>query len=179
MGPARRARLLALALAGCGGVAPGGALAPVIGPAGRAAEVVDFELADARSEGALRLSDYRGRPVVVHFFATWCAPCEAEYQNLNRLVGEHAGRNDVAVLGVALDLDGRKLLPVFLEVRKLDYPVGLADERMLHGETPFGPVRAIPVTFLIDAQGRHVETWQGVVPYEHLQGRLLRLIGGG
>jgi hypothetical protein len=81
-----------------------------------------------------------------------------------------------ARLGVALDLDGRKLLPMFLEVRGLAYPVGLADERMLHGETPFGPVRAIPATFLVDADGRHVETFQGVVPFAHLQARLDALI---
>lgn len=176
MGPVTRFAVIALALAGCGG-APGGggALGTVTGPAGRAAELVDFELSDARGPGAIRLSDFRGRPVVVHFFATWCAPCEAEYQNLNRLVESRQGKNDLAVLGIAVDLDGKKLLPVFLEVRKLVYPVALADERMLHGETPFGPVRAIPVTFLVDAQGRHVETWQGVVPYEHLRARLERL----
>ncbi len=169
--------LAALVAPACGGVRGTSAPPVVTGPDGKPAETVDFELADARGGGqALRLSDFRGRPVIVHYFTTWCAPCEAEFQNLNRLVDLHREKNDLAVLGVALDLDGRKLLPMFLEVRGLAYPVGLADERMLHGETPFGPVRAIPATFLVDADGRHVETFQGVVPFAHLQSRLDALI---
>lgn len=169
--------LAALVAPACGGVRGTSAPPVVTGPDGKPAETVDFELADARGGGqALRLSDFRGRPVIVHYFTTWCAPCEAEFQNLNHLVDLHREKNDLAVLGVALDLDGRKLLPMFLEVRGLAYPVGLADERMLHGETPFGPVRAIPATFLVDAEGRHVETFQGVVPFAHLQSRLDALI---
>ena len=169
---------LGVALSACGGSRPGPrgqTGAPVLGPGGRAAEALDFELADARGGGPIRLSDFRGRPVVVHFFTTWCAPCEAEFENFKRLVMAHAARGDLAVLGVSLDLDGKKLLPMFLEVRRLDYPVGLADERMLHGETPFGPVRAIPASFLVDATGRHVESYQGVVPFEHLRSRIERL----
>jgi peroxiredoxin len=180
MRPIPHALVLALGFSGfvaaCGGPRPLAAPPPVGGPGGRTAETVDFELADARGQAPVRLSDFRGRPVVVHFFTTWCAPCEAEFQNLNALSAAHADAGDLAIIGVAMDLDGKKLLPVFLEVRGLAYPVLLADERMLHGETPFGPVRAIPATFLVDAAGRHVESFQGVVPYEHLKARLAPLL---
>ena len=168
--------LILAAVAACGTSRPLAARPPVIGPGGRPAETVDFELADARGGKAHRLSDFRGRPVVVHLFTTWCAPCEAEFQNLNEIVRLHAEAGDVAILGISLDLDARKLIPVFLDVRKLNYPVAVADERMLHGETPFGTVRAIPATFLVDAEGRHVETFQGVVPFAHLNARLAPLL---
>lgn len=162
----------ALAATACGGVR-GGPVAPgVQRPGGRVAASLDFELADARGGLPLRLSDSRGKAVIVHYFATWCAPCEAEFQNLNHLAELHAARSDLAILGIAVDLDGAKLLPMFLEVRGLNYPVALADERMLHGETPFGPLPGIPATFLIDAEGRYVEGFRGVVPFSHLQSRL-------
>lgn len=167
---------VSLTLAACGAPRPIAAPPPVAGPAGRVAETVDFELANARGGQPVRLSDFRGRPVVVHLFTTWCAPCEAEFQNLNALARAHAEAADLAIVGIALDLDGKKLLPLFLEVRGLEYPVLLADERMLHGQTPFGSVPAIPATFLVDAEGRHVESFQGVVPYEHLVSRLEPLL---
>lgn len=173
------ALLVAVFAAACGGPRAISAPPPVVGPGGRTAETVDFELADARGGQSVRLSDFRGRPVVVHFFTTWCAPCEAEFQSLNTLARAHGDTGDLAIVGVALDLDGKKLLPVFLEVRGLKYPVLLADERMLHGQTPFGVVPAIPATFLVDAAGRHVESFQGVVPYEHLKARLAPLLSTG
>lgn len=173
----RPALCLALTLVACGSASRSGGLPPAVsGPDGTPAKSVDFELADARGGGALRLSDFRGRPTIIHFFATWCAPCEAEFQNLNQLAELHREKGDLAILGVSVDLDGKKLLPVFLEVRALAYPVALADEAMLHGQTPFGPLAAIPATYLVDAEGRHVDTFHGVVPYAHLKARLERLL---
>ena len=163
--------LVVALLPGCG--ARGARGLRGLGPASTdTAEVIDFELLDARTHQPVRLSDFRGRPVLIHYFTTWCAPCEAEFQNDAVLLEEHAGRNDLQILGISLDLDGRKILPTFMDVHDFKYPILLADERSLHGETPFGPVRAIPASVLLDKDGRVAERFSGVVPLERLRKRL-------
>jgi thiol-disulfide isomerase/thioredoxin len=108
-----------------------------------------------------------GNVVLVSFFATWCFPCIAELPTLQALQRDHGPRG-FQVVGVGMDLEGQKVLEPFAYQMELNYPVLLADQRMLDGQSAFGPIRALPTSFLLDREGRALGAWQGVAPHEAL-----------
>jgi len=111
----------------------------------------DFQLSDLDGR-TLQLSDYRGKVVVLNFWATWCAPCVQEMPSLNRLV-ETLGPRGVAVLAVSVD-DDEQALRQFVAKNQLKMAV-LRD--------PNGKVSAsyqtfqYPETYILDRQGRLVQ----------------------
>jgi peroxiredoxin len=98
--------------------------------------------------GTLKLKGQRGKPVMVNFWATWCAPCREEMPAMERLYLEHRERGFV-LLAVSVDSDASLVTP-FLERYKLTFPVAL-DANMDLANT-YG-VRALPASFLIDRNG--------------------------
>lgn len=120
---------------------------------------------------AVRLSDLRGRWVVVNFFATWCVPCLREHPELVRFAGRHSP-DDVAVLGVVYDDDAAAVARFFRE-RGGDWAV-LDDSR---AKVDFG-VRGIPESFLVDPDGVVRTRLVGGVTADGLD-RLLRAAGAG
>jgi cytochrome c biogenesis protein CcmG, thiol:disulfide interchange protein DsbE len=97
--------------------------------------------------GTVKLSDFRGRPVVLNFWASWCTPCRKEFPLLRN---EVAAKGDVALIGVNtqdfVESDGRK----FAEEQHADWPNGFdRDEAVRRG---YG-VTGLPETFFIDADG--------------------------
>ena len=117
----------------------------------------DFTLADA-SGTPVSLADYRGKVVLLNFWATWCFPCRAEIPLLMEFEQAYRGRGFV-VLGVSMDDDGWKAVKPYLHSRKMNYPVMVADRR-----TPelFGGLKAIPETLIIDRRGRIAATHLGL-----------------
>ena len=96
----------------------------------------------------LRLKGQRGKPVLVNFWATWCAPCREEMPAMERLYLKHRERGFV-VLAVSVDTDASLVKP-FLERFKLTFPVALDAKMDL--ANAYG-VRALPASFLIDRNG--------------------------
>lgn len=96
----------------------------------------------------IRLESYRGKVVLLNFWATWCEPCIAEIPEFAQWQRKYAGR--LQVLGVSMDDDAA---PVRTAYRKygLNYPVVMGDEKL--GEL-YGRVLGLPMTFLIDPDGR-------------------------
>ena len=115
-----------------------------------AQEVVNFRLPDL--QGQLQdIAQYRGKWLVVNFWATWCPPCVKELPSMqavrNRLAGEPF---EVIAVNVGEDFDQVKNFLNLLDAG-LDYPV-LLDENLV--TTKNWKVRALPTTYIIDAQGR-------------------------
>jgi peroxiredoxin len=96
----------------------------------------------------LKLKGQRGKPVLINFWATWCAPCREEMPAMERLYRKHRERGFV-LLAVSVDTDAALVKP-FLEQYKLTFPVALDAKMDL--ANAYG-VRALPASFLIDRNG--------------------------
>ncbi len=118
------------------------------------------------------ITSYRGHPVLVNFWATWCPPCRAELPELQRLHEEYAGRGlKVAAVNVNRSLAG---VAEFLKENRLTLPVFRLDESVLRR---LG-IGSIPMSVLIDGTGRVVEVYRGYSPtmVRDIQRRLEGLI---
>jgi len=106
-----------------GGDAAGGAKdksAPRLAP--------DFTLSDLNGR-QVRLSDFRGKLVVIDFWATWCPPCEFQIPVLNSVFDSHRDR-DVVILGVSVDTDGPEAVRSYAEKRQVRYQILLGSESL-------------------------------------------------
>jgi peroxiredoxin len=115
----------------------------------------DFTRTDVRGE-AVRLSSYRGKVVLLNFWATWCAPCLDEIPAFSRWQQTYRAEG-LQILGVSLDDDSA---PVQRAVSKyhVDYPVLMSDEMLVE---LYGGVLGLPLSYLIDPAGRIVARYQG------------------
>ena len=108
----------------------------------------DFTLPQLSGQ-PLKLSDYRGKVVLLDFWATWCEPCRAEIPHFVELQGKY-GSQGLQIIGVSMD-DTRDPVPAFYEKFKMNYPVVMGNAHI--GEV-YGGVLGLPIAFLIDRQGQ-------------------------
>jgi len=111
------------------------------------AAAADFSLTDSHGKPH-RLSDYRGKWVIVNFWATWCAPCLEEIPDL---VAIAESRKDVRVLGVAMEFQDSKQVLQFAEGLFVNYPIVLGDRKTAD---QVGKVVGLPTTFIYDPHGK-------------------------
>ena len=125
------------------------------------AEPVDFALEDLEGD-EVRLSDFRGRWVLVNYWATWCPPCLEELPELESFYNRHKDRNAV-VLGVNMEDIGLDSLRGFVEEQFLSYPV-LRGTAVMSGV--LGPVSGLPTSYLVSPGGEVVAQQMGPVTEE-------------
>jgi peroxiredoxin len=106
----------------------------------------------------VRLEDHRGEVVVLNFWATWCHGCKLELPWFVQFEKQYGSRG-LTVVGASTDADGWTTVRPFLAKKKLNYPVVIADESL----TKAYGLGAMPMTVLIDRQGRIAATYPGVV----------------
>lgn len=120
------------------------------------------ELTVTATDGTtIRLSELRGRGVIVDFWATWCGPCVREIPHLQRLAGEHP--QDLVIVGVSSE--SPQTIETFVRSNKVDYPVGTAATV----PPPFDAVFALPTTFFINRQGTIEKVLVGYHGYPELR----------
>jgi peroxiredoxin len=101
----------------------------------------------------VRLSDFRGKPVVLNFWATWCGPCKIEMPWFVDLQKQY-GPAGLQFLGVAMDDASTKDIAEFAESMKVNYPILVGKESV--GDA-YGGVQFLPETFYIDRNGKVVD----------------------
>lgn len=112
------------------------------------------------------LSEYRGKWVIVNYWATWCPPCLEEMPELMSFHDKHKDR-DAIVLGINYEDIEKAELKEFLEDYFITYPILRADPTSAH--TPFGLLRGLPTTYIISPDGELVTTRVGSVSGEYLE----------
>lgn len=125
----------------------------------RGAQMPDLTFTDPAGK-TLRLSDLKGKPVLVNLWATWCGPCVLEMPMLDDLAVSHEAQ--LRVLTVSQDMEGaKKVGPFFAEkgFRKLEPWMDTANDLGFHYNTGM-----LPTTVLYDAQGR--EVWRVIGAYD-------------
>ena len=120
----------------------------------------------------LRLDELRGRPVILDFWATWCAPCRISMPHLSAMQGRY-GTRGLVVLGLSVDDEPPQAVRRFAERLRLRFPVAMASEDMLDD---YGPIRSIPTTIFIDRRGRIVRRVVGYVDEETLEGFIREIL---
>jgi peroxiredoxin len=122
--------------------------------AGSSASAPDFALKDLSGK-TLRLSSYRQHVILLEFWATWCPPCKASIPELNSLQERYKARG-FTVIAVSLD-NGDVDLAEFVRSNAITYPVVLGSEEVSQRYN----VNSVPVSFLIDKEGRIIHTYMG------------------
>ncbi len=131
---------------------------PSVKPAGERNTAPDFTLKDADGR-SVSLSDYKGRVVLLNFWATWCGPCKIEIPWFVEFERRHKDKG-FAVLGVSMDEDGWDVVRPFVAGIGVNYRILLGTEMMAE---QYGGVAALPTSFLIDREGRIAATHVGLV----------------
>src|SRR5262245_2005322 len=165
----RGSLLAGIALIAASLAPPGGAPADLTAAASRKASP-DFTLSDSQGH-PVRRSAYQGRVLLLDFWATWCEGCKTEIPWYMEFQDKYQ-KAGLAVVGVAMDQEGWKSVRPFLAENKLNYPAVLDDARVSRA---FG-VSALPVTLLIDRNGRIADQHAGLVDKEAFEKEIQALL---
>jgi thiol-disulfide isomerase/thioredoxin len=138
--------------------------------AGSPAPVVTFKDLDDKD---VTLAQYKGKIVLVNFWATWCDPCRLEIPWLIEMQQKYAAKG-FTVLGVSMDDEGKRDVAPFLEKERFDvngqklpmnYPIVIGNDDIAD---KFGGLLGYPTSFLISRDGKIIKKIQGLISYEEI-----------
>ena len=113
----------------------------------------EFELNSMDQDGKkYKLSDLKGKVVILNFWATWCGPCRMEIPDFNELYLENKDKG-LIILGISTD-DTKRGLTNFLKSYKVEYPILFGSNKQISKiSNEYGGIRALPTSIIIDANG--------------------------
>ncbi|GAB4369872.1 MAG: hypothetical protein Kow0042_11820 [Calditrichia bacterium] len=131
----------------------------------------DFVLYNQDGE-KIALSDYKGKVVIVDFWATWCGPCRMEIPGFVKLRKKYHQKG-MEIIGISLDQPGWQVVKPFMDQYKINYPIVLGNQKVV---MDYGGIRGIPTTFIINREGEIVEKVVGYRPDEYFEERIVNLL---
>src|SRR5579863_7538139 len=117
---------------------------------------------------ALSTADWKGKVVVLNYWATWCVPCRSEIPEFNRIHDE-LGAKGVEVVGISMDEDGAAAVKPYLEKNRMNYTVGLGS----------GSMDTLPVTLVLDRNGNTVERFGQLATPEQIRAAIEKARNAG
>jgi cytochrome c biogenesis protein CcmG/thiol:disulfide interchange protein DsbE len=161
-------KVLNLAIAtGCAALL---SLAAVPTPQEQRKEAPDFTLTDATGQ-PITLSTYKGKVVLLDFWATWCGGCKVEipwYVEFDRKYRDKG----LAVIGVSMDAKGMNIVKPFLAQRKIEYPIVIGNDRLAKRFN----LTSMPMTLLIDRDGKIAVSHIGIVDKNNFESQIRTLL---
>ncbi|MFT5697613.1 MAG: peroxiredoxin [Desulforhopalus sp.] len=130
-----------------------------------ATKMPSFSLESVRDGKTIESSSFKGKVLLLTFFATWCPPCAQEVPVLNQL-HEEFGSSGFSVVGLSVDQQGPSVVSKFMKKKDIKYPVLMAESKTT-GD--FGGVYGIPVAFLVNKSGNVVKKYTGYVQHTILE----------
>ncbi|WP_035350391.1 TlpA family protein disulfide reductase [Edaphobacter aggregans] len=122
------------------------------------------------------LADYKGRPVLVNFWATWCGPCKVEMPWFEEFRKQYAAQG-FEVLGLADDADaGKDAIAKVAGKAGVSYPILLTDGKV---QTAYGGLDVLPMSFYVDRNGVIVEQTAGLGSKEQIEANIKKIVGPG
>jgi peroxiredoxin len=134
-------------------------------------EAPDFSLASLDGK-TLRLSDYRGKAVLLNFWATWCEPCKIEMPWFVQLQKQY-GPQGLQVLGVAMDDTDPQDITEFAQKMGVNYPILVGKEAV--GDQ-YGGIPYLPSTFYIDRDGKVIDRVYGLVSRSEIEDNIKKTL---
>ena len=128
-----------------------------------AAQAEDFSLTDTQGK-THRLGDYRGKWVLVNFWATWCPPCLEEIPDLVAMYETH--RKELVVIGVAMEYKDPKAVLEFADNMFISYPVVLGNDQIA---AQIGKVNGLPTSFIFNPSGNLVKRHVGALNRQSIE----------
>jgi thiol-disulfide isomerase/thioredoxin len=160
---------VSMATLGCSG---GAVRAASVKPVKDRKPAPEFELKDSMGK-AVKLSDYRGKVVLLNFWATWCGPCKIEIPWFVEFEQKHKDQG-FAVLGVSMDEEGWEIVKPYLTDAKVNYRVLLGTDSVAQ---LYGGVDSLPTSFMLDREGRIASVHVGLVSKSDYQNDINHLLG--
>jgi len=134
----------------------------------------EFTLKDADGK-TVHIADYRGKVVLLDFFATWCGPCKIEIPWFTEMERKNKDRG-FAVLGVSMDDEGWEVVKPFLAELNVNYRVVIGNDETAQ---LYGGVDALPTTFLIDTSGKIAAVHVGLAGKKEFEDGIEQLLQPG
>jgi len=126
-------------------------------------QAADFRVTDTTGK-THTLSGYKGKWVLVNYWATWCPPCLEEIPDLIAL--HENKKNNLVVIGVAMDYRNAKQVTDFAEGLLVEYPIVLGNPQVVR---QIGPVQGLPTTYLFNPEGKMVAQQVGLITREAVE----------
>jgi peroxiredoxin len=142
-----------------------------LGVAGHTAVMPEWSLKDADGK-MVHSTDFKGKVVILDFWATWCGPCRAEIPNFIVLQRQYE-KQGLVVVGLSVDEDGAHVVKPFAQRLGMNYPVVLADKKT---QDAFGGIEAVPTTFIIDRKGRIAKEHMGFADKDEFENEIKPLL---
>jgi peroxiredoxin len=134
----------------------------------------EFELASLSGQN-VKLSRYRGKAVLLNFWATWCAPCKIEMPWFEDLYKQYKPQG-LEIVGVSMDDGGKEEVERFVKEMKVNYTILQGSEKVADN---YGGVQFLPETFIIDRNGKIVKTLFGIHSESDFEDGIKQALGAG